>query len=153
MACGSLHTLALQYGGTVLAWGANQNGVLGLGHEKHRQPARPSKVPGVLAEQIDAGWKHSAAVTGSGKLYTWGWGGSQGTALSFEGRTGTGGQLGHGNDFDYWSPHHVEWLQLGETDWRKQQNEDGSLAWKVQQVSCGLNHTGAIVELGSGVAV
>lgn len=56
-----------------------------------------------------------------------------GTALSFEGRTGTGGQLGHGNDFDYWSPHHVEWLQLTETDLSKQMH-DGELAWRVQQV-------------------
>lgn len=62
---------------------------------------------------------------------------STGTAFSFEGRTGTGGQLGHGNDFDYWSPNHVEWLQLGETDWTKQQHEDGSTAWKVVQVSVG----------------
>lgn len=58
-----------------------------------------------------------------------------GTALSFEGRTGTGGQLGHGNDFDYWSPHHVDWLSLTETDLVKQQRDDGSLAWKVQQVT------------------
>jgi alpha-tubulin suppressor-like RCC1 family protein len=55
-----------------------QNGVLGLGHEKNQQPQRPSKVPGILAEQISAGWKHSAAVMGSGRLFTWGWGGSQG---------------------------------------------------------------------------
>ncbi|EFN54346.1 hypothetical protein CHLNCDRAFT_24715 [Chlorella variabilis] len=137
VACGSLHSLALQYGGHVLAWGTNQNGVLGQGHEKQQQPKRPSKVPGVSAEQIAAGWKHSAAVTGSGKLYTWGWGGSQGTALSFEGRTGTGGQLGHGNDFDYWSPHHVDWLSLTETD----------------LVACGMNHTAAIVELDSGVSL
>lgn len=117
-----------------------------------------------------------------------------GTALSFEGRSGTGGQLGHGNDFDYWSPFHVEWLQLTETNWSKQQQEGGGeLAWKVQQVgmgcllsevvavgtdslaamhhrgsglptirhpclpglllqvSCGLNHTAAIIELAPGV--
>ena len=55
-----------------------QNGVLGHGHEQKEQPKRPSKVPGIAAEQVAAGWKHSAAVTGAGKLYTWGWGGSQG---------------------------------------------------------------------------
>lgn len=32
------------------------------------------------------------------------------------------------------SPHHVEWLAMGETDWTKQHHEDGSLAWKVVQV-------------------
>jgi hypothetical protein len=46
--------------------------------------------------------------------------------------------LGHGNDFDYWSPFHVEWLQLTETNWSKQQQEGGGeLAWKVKQVGAG----------------
>jgi hypothetical protein len=31
LACGGLHSLALRHSGDVLAWGANQNGVLGLG--------------------------------------------------------------------------------------------------------------------------
>lgn len=152
LACGFQHTLAVTRTGDVLAWGANQNGVLGLGHEKDQRSKRPSKVPGLKAEQVAAGWKHSAAITSGGRLYTWGWGGSQGTALSFEGRTGTGGQLGHGNDFDYWSPHHVEWLQLTETDLSKQV-QGGELAWRVLQASCGLNHTAAIVELSPSVAL
>lgn len=154
VACGYLHTLALEYGGNVQSWGANQNGVLGLGHEKDQQPRRPSRVRGLSdVRQISAGWKHNAAVTDGGLLYTWGWGGSQGTAYSFEGKSGTGGQLGHGNDFDYWSPHHVEWLALGETDMAKQHHEDGSLAWKVVQAACGMNHTAAIIELGPEVSI
>lgn len=56
-----------------------QNGVLGLGHEKDQQPRRPSRVRGLSdVRQISAGWKHNAAVTDGGLLYTWGWGGSQG---------------------------------------------------------------------------
>ena len=141
VACGYLHTLALEYGGNVQSWGANQvglallcclpcggvlwacrlggggdllggepsnqhgmapsalcdsqqptlpcrlplstcpqqNGVLGLGHEKDQQPRRPSRVRGLSdVRQISAGWKHNAAVTDGGLLYTWGWGGSQG---------------------------------------------------------------------------
>ena len=56
-----------------------QNGVLGLGHEKEQQIWRPSRVPGLEdVRQLAAGWKHNAAVTDGGRLYTWGWGGSQG---------------------------------------------------------------------------
>lgn len=80
LSCGGLHTLALRHGGQVLAWGANQNGVLGLGGGKlSKQTARrPEPVPGLEAEGVSAGWKHSAAVAGHGRLLTWGWGGSQG---------------------------------------------------------------------------
>lgn len=53
--------------------------MLGLGHEKEQQPRRPTRVRGLAdVQQISAGWKHNAAVTDSGLLYTWGWGGSQG---------------------------------------------------------------------------
>lgn len=56
-----------------------QNGVLGLGHEKNQQPKRPSRVPGLAdVTQVSAGWKHNGAVTSGGRLFTWGWGGSQG---------------------------------------------------------------------------
>ncbi|PSC71361.1 ultraviolet-B receptor UVR8 [Micractinium conductrix] len=151
IACGWLHTLAVAHGGAVLSWGANQNGVLGHGHEKDQTPKWPTRIPCLEAKQVAAGWKHSAAVTTGGRLCTWGWGGSQGTAYSFEKGSGTGGQLGHGNDFDYWSPHQVEWLQLEETEWTKQVHEGGETAWRVKQVACGLNHMAAIIELSPGV--
>ena len=72
-----------------------------------------------------------------------------GSAYSFQGGSGGGGgQLGHGNDFDYWSPTAVEWLQLSETEMVRQEPEGGgALAWRVLQVACGLNHTAAVVEL------
>lgn len=80
LACGGLHSLALRSSGQALAWGANQNGVLGLGSGKGiKQSSRtPEPLPGFSAEQLAAGWKHSAAVAGGGRMYTWGWGGSQG---------------------------------------------------------------------------
>ena len=48
----------------------------------------------------------------------------------------------------------MDWLQLSEQDWVKQQPQDGGggeLAWRVLQVSCGLNHTAAVIELSPGV--
>ena len=61
-----------------MAWGANQNGCLGLGHQQQQQARRPARVPKLAAEHVAAGWKHSAAVTADGRLLTWGFGGSQG---------------------------------------------------------------------------
>ena len=31
--------------------------------------------------QVSAGWKHNAAITTSGELLTWGWGGSAGAQV------------------------------------------------------------------------
>lgn len=81
LSCGGLHTLAARQGAGsgVVAWGANQNGELGLGAGVNLDSRHPAAVKGLeSAETISAGWKHSAAVTGNGRLFTWGWGGSQG---------------------------------------------------------------------------
>ncbi|XP_058089617.1 ultraviolet-B receptor UVR8 isoform X4 [Magnolia sinica] len=91
----------------------------------------PLKVEGSLLKfpvsEVSCGWKHTAAISG-GNLFTWGWGGSHGT-FSIDGHS-SGGQLGHGNDIDYFEPMMVN---LGKE-------------WKALQVSCGFNHTGAIFE-------
>uniref|UniRef100_A0A0A0L2M2 Uncharacterized protein n=1 Tax=Cucumis sativus TaxID=3659 RepID=A0A0A0L2M2_CUCSA len=67
-------------------------------------------------------------LTFGGAIFTWGWGGSHGT-FSVDGHS-SGGQLGHGSDVDYVKPTKID---LGENV-------------KVVQVSCGFNHTGAILE-------
>jgi len=52
-----------------------------------------------------------------------------------------------GNDFDYWNPTAVRQLWVGE---ELRTNFDGKQGeWTVQQVSCGLNHTAAIVEIAA----
>lgn len=63
-----------------------------------------------------------------GSIFTWGWGGSQGTH-SADGYS-SGGQLGLGDEFDYLEPMPVQLK--------------GSL--KALHVSCGFNHSGALLE-------
>lgn len=139
ISCGGQHSIASLSIGTVATWGANQNGCLGLGKK-----AGPSKVPSVVkelgndAEYVSAGWKHSAAISSGGKLYTWGWGGSQGTALSFEEGGSGAGQLGLDNDFDYWQPARVKEVCT--------EGGERIREWKCLHVSCGLNHTAAVIQ-------
>ena len=97
------------------------------------------------------GWKHSAAITHAGQLLCWGWGGSVGTATSFESGRSSGGQLGLGNEFDYWAPTQVTDLQLpaAETLQEGAKQDAVSTTWKALQVSCGFNHTAAVVETSS----
>ncbi|KAB5556465.1 hypothetical protein DKX38_007374 [Salix brachista] len=63
-----------------------------------------------------------------GNVFTWGWGGSHGT-FSEDGLS-SGGQLGHGDDMDYINPTLVAFEKK----------------MKAVEVSCGFNHTGAILE-------
>ena len=150
VAAGGLHTLFAQHAGAVLSCGADQNGVLGLGHGRRESVSRPARIPGLAsAVQVAAGWKHSAAVTSSGELFTWGWGGSQGSAYSIE-AGGAGGQLGLGSEFDYWSPAAVESVVLPSGARLAQRQRGGErLAWKVLSVACGLNHTVAVLEVAA----
>lgn len=100
---------------------------------------------------MSTGWKHSAAIGHHGDLYAWGWGGSVGTATSFETGRSSGGQLGLGNEFDYWAPTQVTDLQTDgghHHDQLGQQEPISSvLKWKAVQVSCGFNHTAAVVDI------
>lgn len=91
--------------------------------------------------QVACGWRHNAGVI-DGRLWTWGWGGSVGSdSAVFPQHTSSGGQLGLGSEFDYWKPTAVEELV----------DEEGrslpALHWSALSVSCGLNHTAAIVKV------
>ncbi|XP_058089618.1 ultraviolet-B receptor UVR8 isoform X5 [Magnolia sinica] len=129
VSCGGYHTCVITGEGELYTWGSNENGCLGLGGTDAVHT--PLKVEGSLLKfpvsEVSCGWKHTAAISG-GNLFTWGWGGSHGT-FSIDGHS-SGGQLGHGNDIDYFEPMMVN---LGKE-------------WKALQVSCGFNHTGAIFE-------
>ncbi|PNY08361.1 hypothetical protein L195_g004881 [Trifolium pratense] len=129
VACGGYHTCVLTNIGELYTWGSNENGCLGIGSSYAIHS--PEKVQGPFLEssvfQVSCGWKHTAAISG-GRVFTWGWGGSNGT-FSDDGHS-SGGQLGHGSDVDFINPSRVCFA------------EDV----KALQVSCGFNHTGAILE-------
>ncbi|KAL9356482.1 hypothetical protein Peur_049735 [Populus x canadensis] len=129
VACGGYHTCVITSGGELYTWGSNENGCLGNGSidvlhipERVEGPFLRSPV-----EKVSCGWKHTAAIS-EGNVFTWGWGGSHGT-FSEDGLS-SGGQLGHGDDFDYVNPTLVAFEKK----------------MKALEVSCGFNHTGAILE-------
>ncbi|KAH1255297.1 Ultraviolet-B receptor UVR8 [Glycine max] len=129
VACGGYHTCVLTNSGELYTWGSNENGCLGIGSSDVIH--LPEKVQGPFLKssvsQVSCGWKHTAAIS-EGRVFTWGWGGSNGT-FSEVGHSSSG-QLGHGSDVDYINPTRVCF------------GEDV----KALQVSCGFNHTGAILE-------
>ena len=75
ISCGSGHTVILTTKGRVFSWGRGDDGRLGHGDQAYKYVPRP-----VLAlrskeiVKITCGSYHTAAVTKSGKLYTWGGG-------------------------------------------------------------------------------
>lgn len=131
VACGGYHTCAITSDGELYTWGSNENGCLGTGCTNVGHS--PERVQGPFLKhsvsQVSCGWKHTAAIS-EGHVYAWGWGGSHGT-FSEDGHS-SGGQLGQGNDVDYIEPRRVD---FGE-----------GVNVKALQVSCGFNHTGAILE-------
>ncbi|AQK57539.1 Regulator of chromosome condensation (RCC1) family protein [Zea mays] len=144
VACGGYHTCVVTDSGDLYSWGSNENGCLGLGGtDMVRSPEiLKSSLFKLPVSKVSCGWKHTAVVSGD-DIYTWGWGGANGTF--FEEGHSSGGQLdtihmdmveltcylqGHGNDVDYFEPMMVPF---------------GTNARAVH-VSCGFNHTGAIYE-------
>ncbi|XP_063233987.1 probable E3 ubiquitin-protein ligase HERC1 isoform X2 [Bacillus rossius redtenbacheri] len=79
------HTLALTAEGKVYSWGDGDYGKLGHGNSTTQK--QPRLVGGALSRKevkfVYAGYRHSAAITNEGELYTWG--------------EGEHGRLGHGD--------------------------------------------------------
>jgi alpha-tubulin suppressor-like RCC1 family protein len=92
VAAGDFHSLAVASDGTVLSWGANQNGQLGDGTMTNR--FEPVPVPGLSnAVTLAAGSRHSLAVLQDGSVWSWG--------------RNDFGQLGHWNAQDQLVPRQV----------------------------------------------
>uniref|UniRef100_A0A2C9K806 HECT-type E3 ubiquitin transferase n=1 Tax=Biomphalaria glabrata TaxID=6526 RepID=A0A2C9K806_BIOGL len=95
---GGKHCLALSAEGEVYSWGEGEDGKLGHGN---RSPCdRPRVIESLRGKEvadIAAGGAHSACITSSGELYTWG--------------KGRYGRLGHGDSEDQSRPKLLEALK------------------------------------------
>ncbi|KAF5898053.1 putative E3 ubiquitin-protein ligase HERC4, partial [Clarias magur] len=170
VACGDQHFMALTNDGQLFTWGQNSSGQLGLGKGEPSSPSpRPLKsLCGIPLAQISAGGDHSFALSLSGAVFGWGRNGAgqlglghkddiyipscvsnlgqkktiaiscgeEHTATLSKGGTvftfgcGRYGQLGHNSFKDELQPRVVTAL------W----------GLNVSQVTCGRNHTLALVE-------
>ena len=75
-AAGNNHTLCVNAGGRVFAWGENELGQLGVGDKENR--VVPTLVTGLLKTktvvQVTAGWEHTACLTADGLVFVCGYG-------------------------------------------------------------------------------
>ena len=124
LATGSSHTLAINSGGTVLAWGSNTNGQLGDGTTNARTTVTTAaSVVGItgVVTAVAAGTSHSLAVTSDGTVYAWG--------------LNTYGQLGDNSVIQKATPVAVSFTGLG-------------LTGKIIAVAAGKNHSLALASNG-----
>lgn len=122
VSCGENHTIAITVSGDLYTWGdgIHNYGLLGHGNEFSQWiPKRVSHMEGIHVSVISCGPWHSAVVTETGLLLTFG--------------DGTFGALGHGDRCSTNIPREVEALK----------------GLRVVTVSCGVWHTAAVAEITS----
>lgn len=97
VAGGWRHSLACTDSGTLYSWGWNKFGQLGLGHNNDTDiPCEVRIGNNDRIENIASGWRHTLAISTSGKCYAWG--------------RGVNGQLGTGFTTDSNQPIEVKEL-------------------------------------------
>ncbi|RLN86543.1 hypothetical protein BBJ28_00001485 [Nothophytophthora sp. Chile5] len=117
-ACG-FHTAALSEFGEVFTFGEGKFGRLGHNSERNQAVARfVDALAGKRVKQVACGGFHTAAVTETGEVYTWG--------------GGEHGQLGHGDKVNKTVPTRIESL----------------VDKLVVQITCGWSHTVALTDTG-----
>lgn len=95
---GGKHCLALSAEGEVFSWGEGEDGKLGHGNRGHcDRPRVIEYLRGKEVIDVAAGGAHSACITASGELFTWG--------------KGRYGRLGHGDSDDQSKPKMVDVLK------------------------------------------
>lgn len=112
VACGAMHSVGLTPSGTLLVWGRNGSGQLGLSDQKDR--AHPTVLKSLRSQRIKhvcCGENHTAALTADGGVFTFG--------------AGAYGQLGHGGKGNEVVPKRVVEL----------------MGTAITQLSCGRCHT------------
>ena len=141
---GGNFNVAVTRDGGLLSWGANGNGecaaapkTTGAGTGRERgapdAPSRRRVGRSAARQEVDAGWRHARCDDADRRLFAWGWGGSAGQ--HWEDAFTTGGQLGVGDgQVDHWEPTRVPGIGGG-----------GGGAPRAKRVSCGFNHTAALV--------
>ncbi|KAF5270348.1 hypothetical protein FQR65_LT05536 [Abscondita terminalis] len=105
---GGKHALALTLDGKVFSWGEGDDGKLGHGNRLNLD--KPKMIEALRSKRIRdiaCGSSHSAAITSSGELYTWG--------------LGEYGRLGHGDNVTQLKPKQVK----------------GLIGHRIIQVACG----------------
>ncbi|KAG2575848.1 hypothetical protein PVAP13_7KG365400 [Panicum virgatum] len=121
IACGEFHTCAVTATGDLYTWGDGTHNAGLLGHGSNVSHWIPKRVSGPLdglqVSTVSCGTWHTALITSSGQLYTFG--------------DGTFGVLGHGNRESCSYPKEVESLK----------------GLRTISVSCGVWHTAAVVEV------
>ncbi|KAF8377151.1 hypothetical protein HHK36_030524 [Tetracentron sinense] len=121
VACGEFHTCAVTMAGELYTWGDGTHNAGLLGHGTNISHWIPKRVSGPLeglqVASVTCGPWHTALVTSTGQLFTFG--------------DGTFGVLGHGNKESVSYPREVESL----------------MGLKTIAVACGVWHTAAIVEV------
>lgn len=77
-ACGADHCLAIDQWGSLFSWGSDRQGQLGhnQGMDTLRLPRLVKSLGTVRVTAVAAGLEHSAALTDTGSVYTWGGNGS-----------------------------------------------------------------------------
>ncbi|XP_053573686.1 RCC1 domain-containing protein 1 [Bombina bombina] len=153
-AAGGWHSVGLSEGGDIYCWGWNESGQLGLpskalAQEKANTEEAPTGADPAEASEfitiqafpalidlphesevikISCGSRHTAAVTGSGDLYTWGW--------------GKYGQLGHGNTMSLDHPQRVEYFSQNQLCVKEVSCKHWKTYVRCHQkiISAGLNH-------------
>lgn len=98
VACGTEFTVVLMEDGNVYTFGNGNNGKLGIGKETNVEtPTLIEELNGKKITSISTGHDHTLAISQTGDVYSWGYGGN--------------GRLGHGSEEDVKKPKIIEALK------------------------------------------